>query len=133
MILDYSFAVQLNFSNFRNFGNKWFALFRILSQIVQVSQIRILQGFANTSFAVLRLFSKPWQAWVLQGFANASLARFRKYKFHKNLQICFSFRKVSQGSQGFRNGMGNLLMAFRGCTSFELASTTFKLEVQRFV
>ena len=51
MILDYSFAVQLNFSNFRNFGNKWFALFRILSQIVQVSQIRILQGFANTSFA----------------------------------------------------------------------------------
>ena len=34
MILDYSFAVLLNFRSFRNFCNKCFAVFRQVSQIV---------------------------------------------------------------------------------------------------
>ena len=69
------------------------------NRVSQVSQIRVSQGFANTSFAVLRLFRKIRKVSQIRVFAS-----FRKYKFRKVSQISFSFRKVLQVSQDFRNG-----------------------------
>ena len=78
-----------------------FRCFRILSHwfanhVLQVLQLLVSQGFANTSFAVLHLLCK-----VSQSFANICFAKFRKYKFHKVLQIDFSFRKDSKVLQGY--------------------------------
>ena len=69
------------------------------NRVSQVSQIRVSQGFANTNFAVLRLFRKIRKVSQIQVFASL-----RKYKFRKVSQLGFSFLKVSQVSQGFRNG-----------------------------
>ena len=68
------------------------------NRVSQVSQMRVSQGFANASFAVLRLFRKIRKVSQIRVFAS-----FRKYKFRKLSQIGFSFRKLSQVSQGFRN------------------------------
>ena len=97
-----SFALQLSqFSQlvFRSVSPSF------ANSVSQVSQIRVSQGFANTSFAVLRLFRKIRK--VLQILVFAS---FRKYKFRKLSQIGFSFRKVSQVSRSF--AIGSLLMTF---------------------
>ena len=69
------------------------------NRVSQVSQIRVSQGLANAYFAVLRLFRKIRKVSQIRVFA-----RFRKYKFSKLSQIGFLFRKLSQVSQGFRNG-----------------------------
>ena len=73
--------------------------------VLQLSQIWVSQGSADTIFAVLRLFRKVSQIKVSQGFQNTSFAVLRL--FRKVSQIGFSFRKVylvKQVSQGFRNG-----------------------------
>ena len=85
------------------------------NRVSQVSQIRVSQGFANTSFAVLRLFRKIRKVSQIRVFA-----RFRKYKFRKVSQLGFSFRKVLQVSQGFRNGQ------------FADVASSFRLTVRAF-
>ena len=64
----------------------------------QVSQIRVSQGFANTCFAVMRLFRKIRKVSQIQVFAS-----FGKQNFSKVSQIRLLFRKVLQVWQGFHN------------------------------
>ena len=92
------------------------------NHVSQVSQIRVSQGFANTSFAVLRLFRKIRKVSQIRVFAS-----FRKYKFRKVSQLGFSFRKVSQVSQGFRNGQfaDEVISAHLSRSSLHLADISY--------
>ena len=83
------------------------------NHVSQVSQTRFSQGFTNDFFAVLCLFRKISKVSQIRVFAS-----FRKYKFRKVSQIGFSFRKLSQVSQGFCNGQ--LLMFCQCFTPFSI-------------
>ena len=81
-----SFAVLLNFSNFRNFHN-------YVSQCFANFRKSCFASFVNTSFARFRKYefhSFTFVSQDLQGFAKTSLVVFasiRKYKFRKISQI----------------------------------------------
>ena len=84
-----SFAVLLNFSNFRNFHN-------YVSQCFANFRKSCFASFVNTSFARFRKYefhSFTFVSQDLQGFAKTSLVVFasiRKYKFRKISQIWVS-------------------------------------------
>ena len=99
-----SFSQLSQFSKlvFRKVSHCWKNCFA--NHVSQVLQIRVThwQGFANTNFVVLPLFSKVFRKYKFRSFTFVSqgFARFRKYKIRTVFKLEIGFF-VSQGLASF--------------------------------